>query len=219
MKNLGFTLIELLIVIAIILILIAIALPNFLEAQVRARITNAMAEMRSIEPAMASYFQDWKRHPRDGFELPGYSQPGRIFYPEENPRIWVQLTTPIKYFSSIPYDEFHSAYNDTNNNKRDERNQTYRFYAAWWRCMALGGTPVSKSEKCTKLAAGRNYDSEFLGKWVIWSPGPNRLHDYGEWAMYRPMAQAGWSVTSGNSPVYSATNGTLSHGDLVKWGS
>ncbi|MBK7496274.1 MAG: prepilin-type N-terminal cleavage/methylation domain-containing protein [Candidatus Omnitrophica bacterium] len=33
----GFTLIELLIVIAIILILIGIALPNFLEAQVRAR--------------------------------------------------------------------------------------------------------------------------------------------------------------------------------------
>jgi len=39
----GFTLIELLIVIAIILILIAIALPNFLEAQIRARMTRAKA--------------------------------------------------------------------------------------------------------------------------------------------------------------------------------
>ncbi|MBE7490114.1 prepilin-type N-terminal cleavage/methylation domain-containing protein [bacterium] len=35
----GFTLIELLIVIAIILILISIALPNFLEAQLRAKVT------------------------------------------------------------------------------------------------------------------------------------------------------------------------------------
>ncbi len=35
----GFTLIELLIVIAIILILIAIALPNFMEAQMRAKVT------------------------------------------------------------------------------------------------------------------------------------------------------------------------------------
>ena len=43
----GFTLIELLIVIAIILILIAIALPNFLEAQERARVTRAKAELRN----------------------------------------------------------------------------------------------------------------------------------------------------------------------------
>jgi prepilin-type N-terminal cleavage/methylation domain-containing protein len=68
----GFTLIELLIVIAIVLILIAIALPNFLEAQIRARVVNAQAEMRGIEPAVASYLQDWKRYPADGFELPPY---------------------------------------------------------------------------------------------------------------------------------------------------
>ncbi|MBW7937580.1 MAG: prepilin-type N-terminal cleavage/methylation domain-containing protein, partial [Candidatus Omnitrophica bacterium] len=37
-KKAGFTLIELLIVIAIILILISIALPNFLEAQMRAKV-------------------------------------------------------------------------------------------------------------------------------------------------------------------------------------
>ena len=35
----GFTLIELLVVVAIILILIAIALPNFLEAQTRSKIS------------------------------------------------------------------------------------------------------------------------------------------------------------------------------------
>jgi prepilin-type N-terminal cleavage/methylation domain-containing protein len=215
MRNLGFTLIELLIVIAIILILIAIALPNFLEAQVRARITNAMGEMRSIEPAIAAYFQDWKRYPRDGFELPSISG----YYPEENPRIWVQLTSPIKYFSTIPLDEFHSAYKDTNNLQRSDKHQTYRYYAAWWRCLALGGTPVQKSEKCNQLPKGSNYDSDFLGKWIIWSPGPNRVHDFGEWAMYKPLARVGWSVTSGSSPVYSATNGTVSDGDIVKWGS
>ena len=47
----GFTLIELLIVIAIILILIAIALPNFLEAQIRAKVVNSTAEMKSLESA------------------------------------------------------------------------------------------------------------------------------------------------------------------------
>ena len=49
--NQGFTLIELLIVIAIILILIAIALPNFLEAQLRATTTKAAANLKSIETA------------------------------------------------------------------------------------------------------------------------------------------------------------------------
>jgi prepilin-type N-terminal cleavage/methylation domain-containing protein len=51
----GFTLIELLIVIAIILILIAIALPNFLEAQIRARVTKANGEMRSLATALFDY--------------------------------------------------------------------------------------------------------------------------------------------------------------------
>ena len=45
----GFTLIELLIVIAIILILIAIALPNFLEAQERARVVRANGHLRTSE--------------------------------------------------------------------------------------------------------------------------------------------------------------------------
>ena len=54
-KKRGFTLIELLIVIAIILILIAIALPNFLEAQIRARVTKANGELRSIATALFDY--------------------------------------------------------------------------------------------------------------------------------------------------------------------
>lgn len=52
----GFTLIELLIVIAIILILIAIALPNFLEAQIRAKVVRAKGEIRTIAIAMDSYY-------------------------------------------------------------------------------------------------------------------------------------------------------------------
>lgn len=94
MKKTGFTLIELLIVIAIILILIAIALPNFLEAQIRAKVTKALGDMRSMSTALHSYYLDFA-----------------IFPPDHDPddlsqRSLFQLTTPIAYMGLIPEDPF-----------------------------------------------------------------------------------------------------------------
>ncbi len=67
----GFTLIELLIVIAIILILIAIALPNFLEAQIRARVTKANGEMRSLSTAVFDYNTALISASKEGIFPPG----------------------------------------------------------------------------------------------------------------------------------------------------
>jgi type II secretion system protein G len=93
----GFTLIELLIVIAIILILIAIALPNFLEAQIRARVTKAKGEIRSLAIAMDSYFLDFKAYPA---ETEGdFGRPRGAFG-----HSW--LTSPIAYIASVPEDPF-----------------------------------------------------------------------------------------------------------------
>lgn len=59
----GFTLIELLIVIAIILILIAIALPNFLAAQLRARVTRAEADIRTLQTAIEFFGTEHPHYP------------------------------------------------------------------------------------------------------------------------------------------------------------
>jgi len=59
-KRRGFTLIELLIVVAIIAILAAIAVPNFLEAQVRSKVARVKSDLRTLATAQEAYFVDWK---------------------------------------------------------------------------------------------------------------------------------------------------------------
>ena len=218
----GFTLIELLIVIAIILILISIALPNFLEAQVRAKVVNAQGELRSLETAIVSYSLDHKRHPGDGFEVGGGDAEGNRF-------VYSQLTTPNTYVNSLPLAEFNAADRAVDDagagaGTRDSRNNVYRYYAARWRCLASGpsnGPPPGRNpgEAC-EVKSGRGiivgypFDPNlaYAGKWIAVSPGPDRSHGYGEWIMHKT------SVRGGNPRVYSPTNGTVSYGDLARYG-
>ena len=98
----GFTLIELLIVIAIILILIGIALPNFLEAQIRAKVTKARGEMRSLATALESYQVEWKTYPPDGDDIMPFTASNF----DVAARMSV-LTTPVATIKTLPMDPFH----------------------------------------------------------------------------------------------------------------
>jgi prepilin-type N-terminal cleavage/methylation domain-containing protein len=90
----AFTLIELLIVVAIIAILAAIAAPNFLEAQVRSKVSRVKADMRSLALAIESYHTDRNHYPWN--EQAGY--PARY-----NATIYrlIFLTTPTAYITSV----------------------------------------------------------------------------------------------------------------------
>ncbi len=88
----GFTLIELLIVVAIIAILAAIAVPNFLEAQVRSKVARVKADFRSLATGIESYAVDSRSYPW----RPGYTSQ----YNEISLRL-ADLTTPIAYMTNV----------------------------------------------------------------------------------------------------------------------
>ena len=122
MKKQAFTLIELLIVVAIIAILAAIAVPNFLEAQTRSKVSRVRADFRTIATAVESYRVDHNSYP-EGTDNPN-NYPQRIvdffgpkaggFYTfrtrgasgQQVGVDFANVTTPIAYISSVPTDPF-----------------------------------------------------------------------------------------------------------------
>lgn len=110
----AFTLIELLITVAIIAILAAIALPNFLEAQTRAKVSRARADIRTVVTAIESYAVDFNTYPtyhysaapiaalefHIGGRVPDFAVPDPD-WDGRNP-----LTTPVAFLTSMPADPF-----------------------------------------------------------------------------------------------------------------
>lgn len=120
----AFTLIELLIVVLIIAILAAIAVPNFLEFQTRAKVSRAQSDMRTLTIGIEAYRVDFDLYP-EGTDNPDkypqqivdFLQPLGLttgYYAfrtrgangELVGRDFAGLTTPIAFISSIPSDVF-----------------------------------------------------------------------------------------------------------------
>lgn len=123
MNTRAFTLIELLIVVAIIGILAAIAVPNFLNAQIRAKTARSMSDIKMLKQQTDIFHMDtnlWLIDGNDGgppecqFQTTGFigKRPSdsrtQVLQGENhfNGNIYLPLTTPINYISSIPIDPF-----------------------------------------------------------------------------------------------------------------
>jgi len=92
--NSAFTLIELMTVMTIISILAAIAVPNFLNAGIRAKATRSLADQQVIVWALEMYSID-----RDVY--PPNRESGKSSVNDLNP-----LTAPVPYILSLPNDPF-----------------------------------------------------------------------------------------------------------------
>ncbi|MCC6545839.1 prepilin-type N-terminal cleavage/methylation domain-containing protein [Candidatus Sumerlaeota bacterium] len=90
----AFTLIELLVVVAIIAILAAIALPNFLEAQTRSKVSRAKADLRTVAVALEAYATDNNKYPSSTL-VPLFLR-------------LTPLTSPVAYLTSVPLDVFNT---------------------------------------------------------------------------------------------------------------
>ncbi|HPK03668.1 MAG TPA: prepilin-type N-terminal cleavage/methylation domain-containing protein [Candidatus Sumerlaeota bacterium] len=141
----GFTLIELLIVVAIIAILAAIAVPNFLEAQVRSKVSRVRADIRSLATGIESYYVDNNIYPAQASSNPQDGAYGanstvtnasqnlrnmptfrlRVLVQGSNPQRWDinTLTTPVSYITSYFSDPFADSKGATFSYSRDSFNR------------------------------------------------------------------------------------------------
>ena len=197
-KRNAFTLIELLIVVAIIAILAAIAVPNFLEAQMRSKVARVKADMRSISLGVESYRIDHTSYPLDSEDWEHNTE--ATAYPDWD---WVLqvITSPVAYMTSIPSDPFVNAslaegihtwyltktgYGDNRHIVTDPRHHFY---------------PGARDKY----------------EWCLDSPGPDIWWEFDRYfggfiSQYSPLPWRGDTV------YYDPSNGSLSQGDIYVYG-
>jgi len=186
----AFTLIELLIVVAIIAILAAIAVPNFLEAQVRSKVSRTKSDMRTVALPLEAYAVDANHYPPDVTDGVNTFM-GRLMH----------LTTPVAYISNLPENFFaENVALSTLNISRPYREgglitgRVIRPIVFDYAKFDEGYDSVAVWERFSQN--GR------VVKWALDSPGP----------LINDLRFLGFTGLT----VYDPTNGTVSRGQIIR---
>jgi len=182
-------LIELLIVVAIIGVLAAIAVPNFLNARMRAQITRVYADMDACAKALEQYHVDhdkypYYKNPRD--YVTALSGGALIYLP-------IRLTTPVPYLGTLPLDPFPPEVLPASETDTSKRPYMYLHgYDQVYKNQAFVGSHI-------QIHFQNASKSKQNILWEIWSLGPDRLvaHD---------------------GTQYDISNGINSKGDISRFG-
>lgn len=219
-KNAGFTLIELLIVVAIIAILAAIAVPNFLEAQTRSKVSRVHSDLRSLTTAIESYYVDHNNYVLPSYEdgeYTGWTGKGSDDYGG----FFHMLSTPVAYMAN-PYivDPF---------SKSEHKDTPAEFvrYHGFSRDMITGylTSPTETDEPDTYGDLSDEATAlDNVQWWILWSVGPDvKVAQVGDpladwYTHFGKITQV--DLDEGDVPdiVYDSTNGSLSSGELFRIG-
>lgn len=192
----AFTLIELLIVVAIIAILASIAVPNFLEAQIRAKVARAKNDLRVLATGLEAYSVDNN----------GYLDIFTRMY---------KLTTPTSYLSSLPKDVFRLQ---QSGGPAFFQLRTYRYGA-----MPLDHPSRYALDS---VGPDTDIDTYFNGSVDgdaddNWQPDRDALRLYPGWsaALFSDNGYIDTDPTTAASYkyiIYDTTNGTVSNGDVFR---
>ncbi|MFH0795150.1 MAG: prepilin-type N-terminal cleavage/methylation domain-containing protein [bacterium] len=199
----AFTLIELLIVVAIIAILAAIAVPNFLEAQIRSKVSRVKADARSLATGLEAYVVDNNKYP------PGTSTSSGIT-PYVSRLMRLQpLTTPVSYVTAVFPDVFNNkdlAANSIAGEPGHSRSvpKEERRLINYWGPIYKNALVSPPSGTGQIIFAEMPKELDKKEGWLLSSFGPDQIYD---------VNSPSWPSTL---HVYDPTNGTISRGDISR---
>ena len=214
-KKSGFTLIELLIVVAIIAILAAIAVPNFLEAQTRAKVSRVRSDLRTLATGIEAYAVDYNNPPP---EARGGSGPfaARTIdgFTGQTGILSVALSTPVAYLTNSDLrDVFYQGAGSSLVVRPDVILFTYKAYPWEW-SKRQPGPAVADSAGLT-FGEGNALNGvrfkELYGNWRLFSVGPDR-----DWDNNPTNAKGAFANPCSAGLPYDPTNGTVSIGSLLR---
>ena len=182
-----------LIVVAIIGILAAIAVPNFLNAQTKAKVAKVVSELRALSTAAEMYASDCGQFPPHREQETCTELPYHVRYSF--------FTTPIAYISGIPGHEIFSPIRVPDNTEQWNIADTY--YYTWTNFMSYA----------CRSKPHALWPYRYTHSFLLRSRGPDSLLESDP---VRNLHFIEEDIASQDPFIYDSTNGLFSRGDVIR---